>query len=56
VYPPDPLVASTFHTASWARAGYETTGKRSVPTLCPGTGCVLATPLSGSYDYFHESK
>ena len=21
------------------------TGKRSVPTLCPGIGCVLATPL-----------
>ena len=44
--PPDPLVASAFHTASRARAGYETTGKRSVPVLCPGIGCVLPTPLA----------
>ena len=44
-----PLVASAFHTASslklgwaWVR-GYSQT--YSVPTLCPGIGCVLTTPL-----------
>ena len=27
-------------------AGYKVTRKRSVPTLYPGIGCVLATPLA----------
>ena len=31
--------------AAWAGSGYVATRKRSVPTLCHGIGCVLATPL-----------
>jgi len=46
--PQTPLVASAFRTASGlklAGPGFEATHKRSVPTLCPGISCVLATPL-----------
>ena len=51
-HPPDPpLLASAFGTASglklggaWVR-GYSQI-KPSVPTLCPGIGCVLATTLT----------
>ena len=49
--PQTSLVASAFHIASgWklggAWPGYEATRNHSVPTLCPGIGCVLATSLS----------
>ena len=47
--PPDPpsgFCISVLQAAeSWAWPGYETR-KRSVPTLCPGIGCALPTPLS----------
>ena len=43
--PQIPLVASAFRTASWAGPGHEASRKCSVPTLCPGIGYVLATPL-----------
>ena len=48
-----PLVSSAFRTASGlikagrGLHGYEATRKCSVPTLSPGIGCVLATPLVG---------
>ena len=45
-HPPDPpLVASAFRAASGLKLGGAWVRKRSVPTLCPGIGCVLATPL-----------
>ena len=46
--PQTPLVASASLLQAaerWAGPGYEATRKRSVPTLCPGIGRVLATPL-----------
>ena len=44
--PPQLLLHSVLQAAeSWAGPGYEDTRKHSVPTLCPGIGCVLATPL-----------
>ena len=48
-HPPDPpscFCISVLQSAkSWARPGYKATRKRSMPTLCPGIGCALATPL-----------
>ena len=54
--PQTPLVASAFRTASWAGAGYEATRKRSVSTLCPDIGCVLATPLLRPLSALSETK
>ena len=42
---PPPLVSLLQAAESWAGPGYEATRKRSVPTLCPDIGRVLATPL-----------
>ena len=47
--PQTPLAASAFRTASGLKLGGAwVRRKSSVPTLCPGIGCVLATPLDSS--------
>ena len=54
--PQTPLAASAFRTASGLKLGGAwVRRKRSVPTLCPGIGCVLATPLEKSQAEMNRS-